>query len=68
MALCDGMYVLKLRQYKKVSMDSYGMFVLKLPRFFRRQYGEGKSTAISKLIYHLTPSSHSCIIIALVEF
>ena len=42
------------------------MFVLKLPRFFTRLYGEEKSAAISKLIQIWTPSS-SYIVLALTE-
>ena len=41
------------------------MFVLKLPRFFTRLYGKRNSAAISKLTYIWTPSSRSCIILAL---
>ena len=44
------------------------MFVLKLPLFFPRLYGEGKRAAISKLTYIWTPSSGSYIIFALVLF
>ena len=41
------------------------MFVLKLPRFFTRLYGEEKRATISKLIYISTPSSRSYIVFAL---
>ena len=41
------------------------MFVLKLPRFFTRLFGEGKKAAISKLTYIWTPSSRSYIVFAL---
>ena len=41
------------------------MFVLKLPHFFTRLYGEGKRAPISKLTYSLIPSSRSYIVLAL---
>ena len=42
------------------------MFVLKLPRFFTRLYGEGKRAVISKLTYIWTLLSRSYIVFALV--
>ena len=42
---------LELRQCKNNWTESATMFVLKLPRFFTRLYGEEKSAAISKLTY-----------------
>ena len=41
------------------------MFVLKLPPFLTRLYGEGKRAAISKLTYIWTPSCHSYIVFSL---
>ena len=40
---------LELRKYKNDSMESIGMFVLKLSLFFTCLLGEGKSAAILKL-------------------
>ena len=42
---------IELRQYKNDSMESLSMFVLKLPRFLTRLYGEEKSAAISNQTY-----------------
>ena len=44
------------------------MFVLKLPRFFTRLYGEQKSAAISNLKYIWTSSSRSYKVLALEIF
>ena len=43
-------------EYQNNSTESRCMFVLKLPRFFTRPYGEGKSTVISIFAYICTSS------------
>ena len=45
--------LIEQRQYKNVTMESTSMFVLKLPLFFPRLYGEGKSEENFKINIHL---------------